>query len=63
MNADVLGVQKVEHIVITGFATMETAKQSFNRGGFDFLAKPFKLDKFLAVIRKAEIKKKEMIPA
>ncbi|MBU0908723.1 MAG: response regulator, partial [Proteobacteria bacterium] len=30
-----------EVIVITGFATMETAKQSFSKGVFDFLAKPF----------------------
>lgn len=52
-----------EVIVITGFATMETAKQSFSKGVFDFLAKPFKLGEILAVIRKAEIKRKEMVPA
>jgi len=54
---------ETEVIVITGFATMETAKQSFSRGVFDFLAKPFKLGEILAVIRKAEIKRKETIPA
>ncbi len=47
-----------EVIVITGFATMETARQSFSRGVFDFLAKPFKLGEILAVIRKAEVRRK-----
>lgn len=46
-----------EVIVITGFATMETARQSFSRGVFDFMAKPFKLGEILAVIRKAELKR------
>lgn len=48
-----------EVIVITGFATMETARQSFSRGVFDFLAKPFKLGEILAVIRKAEVHRKK----
>jgi DNA-binding NtrC family response regulator len=52
-----------EVIVITGFATMETAKQSFSKGVFDFLAKPFKLGEILEVIRKADIKRKEKIAA
>jgi len=45
-----------EVIVITGFATMATAKESFNKGVFDFLAKPFKLGEITAVIQKAEAK-------
>jgi len=45
-----------EVIVITGFATMETAKESFRNGVFDFLAKPFKLGEIQEVIEKAEIK-------
>ncbi|MBU0966424.1 MAG: response regulator [Proteobacteria bacterium] len=52
-----------EVIVITGFATMETAKQSFSKGVFDFLAKPFKLGEILEVIRKADIKRKEKVAA
>ncbi|MBU4261294.1 MAG: response regulator [Proteobacteria bacterium] len=52
-----------EVIVITGFATMETAKQSFSKGVFDFLAKPFKLGEILEVIRKADIKRKEKAAA
>lgn len=43
-----------EVIVITGFATMDTAKESFRKGVFDFLAKPFKLGEITEVIKKAE---------
>ena len=42
-------------IVITGFATMETAKESFRQGVFDFLAKPFKLGEIIEGIEKAEM--------
>jgi DNA-binding NtrC family response regulator len=45
-----------EVIVITGFATMATAKESFNKGVFDFLAKPFKLGEIADVIGRAEAK-------
>jgi len=45
-----------EVIVITGFATMATAKESFQKGVFDFLAKPFKLREITEVIERAERK-------
>jgi len=45
-----------EVIVITGFATMETAKTSFQKGVFDFLAKPFKLGEIFDTVRRAEEK-------
>jgi DNA-binding NtrC family response regulator len=45
-----------EVIVITGFATMDTAKESFKKGVFDFLAKPFKLGEILETVKKAEQK-------
>jgi DNA-binding NtrC family response regulator len=48
-----------EVIVITGFATMETAKESFHKGVFDFLAKPFKLGEITAVIQRAEKKQQD----
>ncbi|HIJ78624.1 MAG: response regulator [Desulfobulbaceae bacterium] len=48
---------ETEVIVITGFATMETAKESFRKGVFDFLAKPFKLGEIADVISRAEKKK------
>jgi DNA-binding NtrC family response regulator len=47
---------RTEVIVITGFATMETAKESFQKGVFDFLAKPFKLGEILETVKKAEQK-------
>jgi DNA-binding NtrC family response regulator len=39
-------------IVITGFATSETAKESFHKGAFDFIAKPFKLSDILDTVRR-----------
>jgi DNA-binding NtrC family response regulator len=50
---------QTEVIVITGFATMDTAKESFQKGVFDFLAKPFKLGEILETVKKAEKKIKE----
>lgn len=47
-----------EVIVITGFATMDTAKESYQKGVFDFVAKPFKLGEILEVVKKAETKRK-----
>ena len=44
---------QTEVIVITGFATMETAKESFKKGVFDFLAKPFKLGEIIDIVAKA----------
>jgi DNA-binding NtrC family response regulator len=43
-----------EVIVITGFATMDTAKESFQKGVFDFLAKPFKLGEINDVVNRAK---------
>ncbi len=45
-----------EIIVITGFATMETAKESFKKGVFDFIAKPFNLSEIQRVVMRAEAK-------
>jgi len=47
---------RTEVIVITGFATMDTAKESFKKGVFDFLAKPFKLGEILETVKKAQQK-------
>ncbi|MFZ5798942.1 MAG: response regulator [Desulfobulbaceae bacterium] len=49
---------RTEVIVITGFATMQTAKESFQQGVLDFLAKPFKLGEISEVIRRAEEKQR-----
>jgi len=47
---------QTEVIVITGFATMETAKESFQKGVFDFIAKPFNLSEIQRVVMRAEAK-------
>ena len=41
-------------VVITGFATLETAKESFRKGAFDFVAKPFKLGGIIECVRRLE---------
>lgn len=43
-------------IVITGFATPDTAKESFRKGAFDFVAKPFKLGEILDTVKRLEAK-------
>lgn len=47
---------ETEVVVITGFATMDTAKQSYQKGVFDFIAKPFSLSEIQKVVKKAEAK-------
>jgi DNA-binding NtrC family response regulator len=39
-------------VVITGFATLDTAKESFRKGAFDFVAKPFKLSDILETVQR-----------
>jgi len=39
-------------IIITGFATMETARESYRQGAFDFVAKPFKIRDILECVQK-----------
>lgn len=41
-------------IVITGFATPDTAKESFIKGAFDFIAKPFKLGDILDTVKRLD---------
>jgi DNA-binding NtrC family response regulator len=41
-------------IIITGFATPETAKESFQKGAFDFVAKPFRLNDIIDLVRQME---------
>ena len=57
------GVQVMEHILgasprtkvimITGYATLELARESLTKGAFDFIAKPFKLGEIRKTINKA----------
>lgn len=39
--------------MITGFATLQTAKESFQKGVLDFIAKPFKLTEIQQAVEKA----------
>ncbi len=41
-------------IMITGFAEMETAKDAFKKGVFDFISKPVEINVIKDVIKKAE---------
>ncbi|WP_448382244.1 sigma-54-dependent transcriptional regulator [Desulfosoma sp.] len=40
-------------IVLTGYATIETAVEAMKRGAFDYLTKPAKLDEILVVLERA----------
>ena len=40
-------------IMITGYATLEMAHESLNKGAFDFIAKPFRIGKIRETILKA----------
>ncbi|UCG51719.1 MAG: response regulator [Candidatus Latescibacterota bacterium] len=60
---DVDGMQVLEYvlanskrtkvIIITGYATVEVAREALVKGAFDFIAKPFKPDDLRAVIDRA----------
>jgi DNA-binding NtrC family response regulator len=41
-------------IMITGYATLEVARESLTKGAFDFIAKPFKIKEIRKAIEKAE---------
>jgi DNA-binding NtrC family response regulator len=40
-------------IVITGFGSIETAKEAMKNGAFDYLEKPFKVDEFRLCVQRA----------
>ena len=42
-----------EVIMITGYATIETARESFVRGVYDFIAKPFRISDIRESVQKA----------
>jgi DNA-binding NtrC family response regulator len=44
---------KTKVIIITGYATVEVAREALAKGAFDFIAKPFKPNDLRAVIEKA----------
>jgi len=47
----------VEVIMLTGHATVETAIDGMKLGAFDYLMKPCDIDKLVALVKEAKIKK------
>jgi DNA-binding NtrC family response regulator len=45
--------KRTKVIMITGYATLEVARESMTKGAFDFIAKPFKLGELRGAIKKA----------
>ncbi len=45
--------QHTKVIIMTGYATIEVAREAFSKGAFDFIAKPFKPDDLRKVILRA----------
>ncbi len=45
--------RRTKVIMITGYATMELAREALNKGAFDFIAKPFKMKEVRAAVGKA----------
>ncbi|MCG6954362.1 MAG: response regulator [Gemmatimonadetes bacterium] len=62
---DLDGIQVLEHIMahcehtrvilITGYATVEVAREALVKGAFDFISKPFKPKDLQAVVNKAAL--------
>ena len=60
---DISGIEILEHvkkksertkvIMITGYATLDVARESLTKGAFDFIAKPFKIKEIRKAIEKA----------
>jgi DNA-binding NtrC family response regulator len=40
-------------LIITGYATVELAREALSKGVFDFIAKPFKMNDIREMVRKA----------
>ncbi|NTV58332.1 MAG: response regulator, partial [Deltaproteobacteria bacterium] len=45
-------------IIITGHGTVDTAVQCMKKGAYDFITKPFQLDPFLIVVKRAADKRR-----
>ncbi|MBI5886826.1 MAG: response regulator [Deltaproteobacteria bacterium] len=44
---------EIQVVMITGYATIETALKAIQSGAYDYIAKPFRLDELMVVIKKA----------
>ena len=45
--------EKTKVVIITGYATLEIAREALTKGAFDFISKPFKLKEIREAILKA----------
>ncbi|MEW5735035.1 MAG: response regulator [Thermodesulfobacteriota bacterium] len=45
--------EKTKVIIITGYATVEVAREALSKGAFDFIAKPFKPNDLRVIIERA----------
>jgi DNA-binding NtrC family response regulator len=43
-----------EVIIITGYGTLESAREAHVKGAYDFIAKPFRLEEIRTVVNKAK---------
>lgn len=48
-------------IMITGYATLEVARESLTKGAFDFISKPFKLREIHQAVQNAEAALQETV--
>ncbi len=53
MNAVRQKSERIKVILITGYATLELARESLTKGAYDFIAKPFKSSEIRSTIQKA----------
>jgi CheY-like chemotaxis protein len=51
----------IDVIIITGFATVETAVETMRHGAMDYVQKPFTEDELLAFVKKSLIKRQDRI--
>jgi DNA-binding NtrC family response regulator len=49
----VVAISHPQVIIITGYATMELAREAMGKDAFDFIAKPFKLGELRDIVNKA----------
>lgn len=49
----VIAISHPQVIIITGYATMELAREAMGKDAFDFIAKPFKLGELREIVNKA----------
>lgn len=53
MNAVRQKSERIKVILITGYATLELARESLTKGAYDFIAKPFKSSEIRSTVKKA----------